>query len=142
MESKWGGHTYKRGLWGSVGRKYILWDQIDITCEYSPKGLKVLSLILVKKSMDVFIISYLIAIQGPFSSSAFLFNSLPMVPKGSTDVPAHPAPPSPTAPQAWEPVAGTEDGFHLAYSGSSSFQAEAELFLVWNFPVLNPANVE
>lgn len=40
------------------------------------------------------------------------------------------------------PVAETEDGFHLADSGSSSFQAEAESFLGWNFPVLNPANLE
>lgn len=76
-------------------------------------------------------------------SSAFLFNSLPVVQEGSTDVHPQPRPsPPPTSPRAWEPVAETEDGFHLADSGSSSFQAEAESFLGWNFPVLNPANLE
>lgn len=71
-------------------------------------------------------------------SSAFLFNSLPVVQEGSTDV--HPQPRVPPLlspgppPQVWESVAETEDGFHLADSGSSSFQAEAESFVGWNFP--------
>lgn len=140
------GHTYKRdGCGVSVVRKCILWDQIDLTWQYNPKGLKFFSFKFSGgKRYGCFRFKlFLLSFTGLFSS-AFLFNSLPwcrrelqMCPLSPGALHPHPHP---------HPGLGiqlqTEDDFHLADSGSSSFQAEAESFLGWNFPVLNPANPE
>lgn len=73
------GHTYKRdGCGVSVVRKCILWDQIDLTWQYNPKGLKFFSFKFSGgKRYGCFRFKlFLLSFTGLFSS-AFLFNSLP-----------------------------------------------------------------